>query len=156
MAERWLEYRLEGDFLLGGTDGPAVALRGMADRIDLLPGRRLRVVDYKSGRAPAPKTALQAPVYALCARERLQARDGAEWRIEEASYLALSGPRNHVPIVQAGAKDADERLSEVRAKVMAVVDAVRAGDFPPRPVDEMSCRRCPYASVCRKDYVGDE
>jgi putative RecB family exonuclease len=147
---------LEGDFSLGGTDGPAVALRGMADRIDLLPGRRLRVVDYKSGRAPAPKNALQAPVYALCARERLQERDGAEWRIEEASYLALSGPRNHVPIVQAGATDADERLSEVRAKVMAVVDAVRAGDFPPRPVDEMSCRRCPYASVCRKDYVGDE
>jgi CRISPR/Cas system-associated exonuclease Cas4 (RecB family) len=39
---------------------------------------------------------------------------------------------------------------------MAVVNAVRAGDFPPRPMDEMSCRRCPYASVCRKDYVGDE
>jgi len=156
VAERWLEYRLEGDFMLGGTDGPAVALRGMADRIDLLPGRRLRVVDYKSGRAPAPKTALQAPVYALCAQERLEARDGAEWRIEEASYLALSGPRNHVPIVQADARDASERLTEARTKVMAVVDAVRAGDFPPRPLDEMSCRRCPYASVCRKDYVGDE
>jgi CRISPR/Cas system-associated exonuclease Cas4 (RecB family) len=40
--------------------------------------------------------------------------------------------------------------------VMAVVEAVRTGDFPPRPMDEMSCRRCPYASVCRKDYVGDE
>ena len=108
------------------------------------------------GKAPAPKTALQAPVYALCAQERLEARDGAEWRIEEASYLALSGSRNHVPIVQAGARDAAERLTEARTRVMAVVDAVSAGDFPPRPLDEMSCRRCPYASVCRKDYVGDD
>jgi RecB family exonuclease/inactivated superfamily I helicase len=156
VEERWLEYRLEGDFTLGDPDGRTVALRGMADRIDLLPGRRLRVVDYKSGRAPAPRTALQAPVYALCARERLEARDGAEWQIEEASYLALSGPRNHAPIVQAGTNDAMQRLSEARMKVMAVVDAVRAGDFPPRPMDEMSCRRCAYASVCRKDYVGDE
>jgi RecB family exonuclease len=156
VTERWLEHRLEGDFTLGGTDGPVVTLRGVADRIDLLPGRRLRLVDYKSGRPPAPKMALQAPVYALCAREQLQARDGAAWVIEEASYLALSGPRNHAPVVQAGANDAEERLAEARAKVMAVVGAVRAGDFPPRPIDEMSCRRCPYASVCRKDYVGDE
>ena len=154
VAERWLEYRLEGDFSLGDQTEP-VALRGVADRIDLLPGRRLRVIDYKSGAAPQTKLALQAPIYALCAQERLSSRDGAAWSVEEASYVSLRGPRTLVPIVKAGSQDA-ERLAEARGRVVDVLASVRAGQFPPRPLDEMSCRWCPYASVCRKDYVGDE
>ena len=38
VRERWLEYRLEGEFALGATDGRKVSLRGVADRIDLLVG----------------------------------------------------------------------------------------------------------------------
>ena len=53
--------------------------KGVADRIDLLAGRRLRVIDYKSGSAPNAKRALQVPIYALCAQERLTERDGAPW-----------------------------------------------------------------------------
>jgi RecB family exonuclease len=154
VAGRWLEHRFEGDFTLGG-ETPPVALRGVADRIDLLPGRRLRVIDYKSGSAPQVKLALQAPVYALCAQERLSSRDGAAWSVDEASYVSLRGPRTLVPVVRAGSND-DERLSEARDRVLHVLSDVRAGAFPPRPLDEMSCRWCAYASVCRKDYVGDE
>ena len=33
---------------------------------------------------------------------------------------------------------------------------VEAGEFPPRPHEERICSYCAYASVCRKDYVGDE
>ena len=69
-------YRLEGSSRSGPPEAVAVPLRGVADRIDLLAGNRLRVIDYKSGYAPQPKRALQVPVYALCAQERLAEQRG--------------------------------------------------------------------------------
>src|SRR5438045_6859715 len=102
VEKRLLEYRLEGEFSVGGADGRRVALKGVADRIDLLEGGRLRVIDYKSGSAPNPRRALQVPIYALCAQERLNERDGAAWPIDEAAYVVFSGKRSLIPIVKAG------------------------------------------------------
>jgi RecB family exonuclease len=155
VRERWLEYRLEGDFTLGATGGRPVPLRGIADRIDLLPGRRLRVVDYKTGRAPNPKRALQVPIYALCAKERLEARDGAAWTVDEAAYVSFGGRRSYVPVVRA-AEEGGEPLAAARSRVGQVLDGIGRGEFPPRPHDPVICRYCAFASVCRKDYVDDE
>jgi RecB family exonuclease len=155
VRERWLEYRLEGAFTLGAGDGRRVALRGVADRIDLLDGQRLRVIDYKSGSAPNPRRALQVPVYALCAQERLAERDGGSWSVDEASYVAFSGRRSLAPVVKAG-RDAGETLAAARGRLLTAVDAIGRGEFPPRPHDPMICRYCAYSAVCRKDYVGDD
>jgi RecB family exonuclease len=156
VVERLLEYRLDGEFTLGGADGRRASLRGVADRIDLLEGRRLRVIDYKSGYAPNPKRALQVPVYALSAAERLSARDGRPWAVDEAAYVAFSGKRSLVPVVKAGSPDPDTALKAARTRLFDALDAVARGEFPPRPHDPMICSYCAYASVCRKDYVGDE
>ena len=156
VRERWLEYRLEGSFSLGVPGGPRIPVKGVADRIDLLDGDRLRVIDYKSGYAPNPKRALQAPIYALCAQERLAERDGRPWRIDEAAYVAFAGKRPLVPVVRPGAADADEVLRSARTRVMDVVDGIGRGEFPPRPYDPRICSYCAYPSVCRKDYVGDD
>ena len=155
VRERWLEHRFEGDFSLGG-DGRRIALKGVADRIDLLAGSRLRVIDYKTGYAPNPRRALQVPIYALCAREQLEARDGIPWQIDEAAYVAFTGKRSLVPVVKAGGSDSSEPLAAARARVFDVVDGIAAGIFPPRPHDPMMCRYCAYSAVCRKDYVEDE
>jgi ATP-dependent helicase/nuclease subunit B len=156
VVERWLEYRLEGEFTLGAPGGRPVALRGVADRIDLMQGRRLRVVDYKSGSAPNPKRALQVPIYALCAQERLSERDGAPWTVDEATYVAFTGKRTVVPVVRSGGADAARALAEARERVQTVLSGIGAGEFPPRPHDDMICRWCAYSTVCRKDYVDDE
>ncbi len=156
VRERWLEYRMEGEFALSGSDGRLVPLKGVADRIDLLEGNRLRVIDYKSGYAPDPKRALQVPVYALCAQERLSARDGSSWEVAEAAYVAFSGKRALVPVVRAGAADRDAVLGAARGRLLDVLDGVGRGEFPPRPHEPRICSYCAYASVCRKDYVGDE
>jgi RecB family exonuclease len=155
-TERWLEYRLEGTFALGG-DSP-IPLRGVADRIDLLPGRRLRVIDYKSGAVPSASRALQAPVYALCAQERLGARDGAPWTIEEASYVSLGGRRAVTSVVAPDDTPAEASacLEDSRARLFALRSALERGIFPPRPYDTIICRSCAFSSVCRKDYAGDE
>jgi RecB family exonuclease len=150
-SERWLEYRLEGAFSLG-TQRPQVRLRGVADRIDLLPGRRLRVIDYKTGTPAHPKRALQVPVYALCARERLEQRDRAPWTVVGAEYVRLSGRRHVLPVVEA-AETAEQVLAAARDRLDAVLAGVAAGHFPPRPHDPVMCGSCAYSSVCRKDYV---
>jgi RecB family exonuclease len=155
---RWLEHRLEGAFRLGRQDGPAVLLRGVADRIDLMPGRQLRVVDYKSGAVPETSRALQVPIYALCAQEQLTARDGAPWTIAEAEYVSLAGRRSSVPVVQAtdGAADREEALQGARERLDAVLAGMRDGDCAPRPYDPLICRSCAFSSVCRKDFGGEE
>jgi RecB family exonuclease len=152
---RWLERRLDGAFTLGDPAGRRVELRGVADRIDLLAGRRLRVIDYKSGRAPDPRRAFQAATYALCAREILQAEDGAPWSIEEVGYLALAGPRTYAGVTLAAGTDGEDGLAGARARLRATVEGIEGGRFPPRPYDTAICDTCPYASVCRKDYVRD-
>jgi RecB family exonuclease len=157
VRERWLEYRLEGSFSLGSQGNRQVALRGVADRVDLLEGNRLRVIDYKSGAAPAPRRALQAPIYALCAQERLRARDGVGWEVDEAAYISLApGKRPLVPVVTAGGGDATANLAAARDRLLDLVAGIEDGSFPPRPHELRFCTYCAYPSVCRKDYVGDE
>jgi RecB family exonuclease len=158
VAERWLERRFDGAFRIGPDDAP-VGLNGVADRIDLLPGRRLRVIDYKSGREPDVKHALQVAVYAMCAQETLQARDDRPWAVHEAAYVALGGAkRTLVPVVGADANDAerDKALADARGRLHEVLDGIARGAFPARPREERWCRYCAYSSVCRKDYIEDE
>ena len=154
VRERWLEYRLEGEFSLGVPEGPRVSLKGVADRIDLMEGNRLRVIDYKSGYPPNPKRALQAPIYALCAQERLEQRDARPWQIDEAAYVAFAGKKPLVPVVRAGGDT--EVLASARDRVVGLIDGIKRGEFPARPYELRICRYCAYPSVCRKDYVGDD
>jgi RecB family exonuclease len=156
VVERWLEHRFDGAFAIG-PEGAPVGLNGVADRVDLLPGRRLRVIDYKSGREPDVRRALQVPVYALCAQESLRARDRQPWTVHEAAYVALGGAkRTLVPVVEAAAADAEQTLGEARARLHAVLDGIARGDFPAQPYEPRWCRYCAYASICRKDYIDDD
>jgi ATP-dependent helicase/nuclease subunit B len=158
VVERWLEHRFDGAFAIG-PDGARVGLNGVADRVDLLPGRRLRIIDYKSGRAPEIKRALQVPVYAMCAQESLRARDGQAWSVHEAAYVALGDPRRTLaPVVNASetAADGEETLAEARSRLHEVLDGIARGEFPAKPYEERWCRYCAYSSICRKDYIDDE
>jgi len=154
VEERWLEYRLDGRFSLGAGER-RVVLTGVADRVDLLSGNRLRVIDYKSGSAPQPSRALQVPIYAMCVAERLEQRDGHPWTVAEAAYVALAGKRPLVPVVR-GDRGAAEALAGARERTLGVIDGIAQGEFPARPYDSVICNWCAYPTVCRKDYVGDE
>ena len=153
VVKRLLEHRFEGEFALGSADGRRARLRGVADRIDLLDGRRLRVFDYKSGSAPNPRRALQVPIYALSAQEELAASDGNAWSIDEAAYLVFTGKKSYVPIVSPGGSARDNPLEAARERLFAITDGVAAGAFPPRPHEPIICTWCPYPSVCRKDDI---
>jgi RecB family exonuclease len=154
VVDRLLEYSLRGDFTFQTEAGPRTfPLKGKADRIDLLADGTFRVIDYKLGWPPNRTRALQLPVYALCAEQRLNGHLGRNWTIGEASYLAFKGPRRVAPLFSA--PDRERVLREAQERLIGAVDAISRGEFPPRPDDVYRCETCEFFAVCRKDYVGD-
>lgn len=117
-------------------------LRGYADRIDVAPSGELRVVDYKTGKAPRPEFAAQAlfqmKFYALVL-----------WR--QRSVL----PRR-LMLVYLGSgdlltHDPDQReLEAVRRKLLALWEAIRrataTGDWRPR--SSRLCEWCQHQERC--------
>jgi len=152
---RLLEHRLDGEFVFQTGAGPRrLALRGKADRVDLLDDGTFRLIDYKLGWPPDRTTALQLPVYGLCLEQRLGGYLGRTWTLGEAAYVAFRGPKRFVPLL-ADRGDREKVLAAAQDRLLATADAVSRGDFPPRPDDVFRCEACSYSTVCRKDYVGD-
>jgi RecB family exonuclease len=152
VVERLLEYQLEGTFTFAAESGPRqLTLRSKADRIDLLRDGTLRVVDYKTGRAPERKRSLQLPIYGVCAQQALDGRHGRSWTVSRAGYIAFKDKAafSEMP-------NLPKALADGQATLLAVVDAIERGEFPVRPDEPFLCNWCPYPGVCRKDYVGDE
>jgi RecB family exonuclease len=155
VIERLLEHELQGQFVFTTAAGPrTVRLRAKADRIDLLADGTLRIVDYKLGKAPKPARALQLPVYGVCAQQSLEGRHGRSWTLGRAGYVAF---REKNPfVVLGGSTSLAEAVGIGQERLLDAIDAIERGEFPPRPDEPFICTRCGYASVCRKDYVGDE
>jgi RecB family exonuclease len=155
VVERLLEARLDGSFTFAAAGGArTIPLRGKADRLDLLEDGTFRLIDYKLGWPPNRARALQLPIYALCAEQTLASHHGRSWRLREAAYLAFKGPRRVVPLFTTPA-DRTRVLAEAQQRLADAVDAIARGEFPPTPDDVFRCETCTFASVCRRDYVGD-
>ena len=155
VIERLLEHELEGSFLFSAQSGArTVRLRAKADRIDLMADGTMRVIDYKLGKAPKPGRALQLPIYGVCAQQSLEGRHGRTWTLGRAGYVAFREKNSFVAL--GGSSSLDEAVVAGQARLLTAIDAIERGDFPPNPDEPFICTRCGYASVCRKDYVGDE
>ena len=130
-----------------------VALRSKADRIDLLADGTLRIVDYKTGRAPETQAlAAAADLRRLrAAGARRPPRALVDGR--RAPATSRSRRRRRSCELQNPAEGARRRAGACSS---TVVDAIERGEFPVRPDEPFLCNWCPYPGVCRKDYVGDE
>ncbi|MFC9895666.1 RecB family exonuclease [Nocardia sp. NPDC127579] len=122
--------------------GDGAVLRGFVDRIDVAPTGELRVVDYKTGRAPGPthetKALFQLKFYALMV---LRTRGILPTQLR-LIYLADRQILTYAP-------DATELLRFERtlsALWDAILDAGRTGDFPPNP--SWLCDYCDYKPLC--------
>jgi RecB family exonuclease len=162
VVERLLEYRLGGEFEFVGPRGTRrLALKGVADRLDLLEDGTFRLIDYKSS-APNKSRALQLPIYGLCAEQRLQnhrpstdsGQAARSWTLGEAAYISFRGAKRVTPLFTRRA-DRDSVLESAQERLIDAVDGIERGNFPPTPEDVFLCGFCSYGSVCRKDYVGD-
>jgi RecB family exonuclease len=154
ITERLLEYALQGDFTFRTRTGQTrvVTLSAKTDRLDLLADGTLRVIDYKSKKTPDPKQALQLPIYSFCARESLRRSRGGDWTIAEALYLSFEGDKAVVSL-RAKGRTTDELLDEAQDRLIAALDDIARGHFPPQPARKSLCGPCPYRAVCRLEIV---
>jgi RecB family exonuclease len=155
VRERLLEYRLRGEFEFAAGGVPRrVALKGVADRLDLLEDGTMRLIDYKLSSAPSKSRALQLPIYGLCAEQRLKSYKGRDWTLGEAAYIAFRGAKRVTPLFTARS-DRAQVLADAQDRLVDAVERIERGEFPPTPEDVFLCGFCSYGAVCRKDYVGD-
>lgn len=117
-------------------------LRGYIDRVDVAPDGAIRVVDYKSGRAPAEmfegKALFQMRFYALV----LWRTRGVVPAMLQLIYLGSGEILRYVP---------DERdLLATERKVEAIWQAIRraeeSGDWQPSP--GRLCSWCAHQAIC--------
>lgn len=117
-------------------------LRGVIDRVDVAPSGEVRIVDYKTGKAPRAEYAegalFQMKFYALVI-----------WRLKrvvprrlQLVYLGSGDVLTYDPV------EAD--LERVERKLLALWDAIReatrTGDWRPRPTK--LCGWCDHQAVC--------
>ncbi|WP_086831713.1 RecB family exonuclease [Streptomyces sp. NRRL B-24572] len=117
-------------------------LRGYVDRLDVAPTGEMRVVDYKTGKAPPPdfedRALFQVKFYALV----LWRRRGVVPRRLQLIYLGSGDVVTYDP------SEAD--LLAVERKLRALWEAIRrateTGEWQPRP--SRLCDWCGYKALC--------
>ncbi len=155
VADRLIEADFSGPFTFPvhhGLDSRTIEIRGKTDRIDILADGSLRVIDYKLGRMPDLKSSIQVAVYAHCARQWLERRDGAPHPVSAASYIAFGADGEIEGRIARGPADTDHAVAARAGEFAAVVARIEAGEFPPQPRRTSECQWCGYAGVCRKEY----
>jgi putative RecB family exonuclease len=106
-----------------------LVLRGFVDRLDVAPSGDMRVVDYKTGRAPGvgfeAKAMFQMRFYALV----LWRAYGRVPRLLQLLYLGSGEVLRYEP------DEADLRATEVKVKALwdAIARATESGDWRPNP-----------------------
>ncbi|MBP2402045.1 double-strand break repair protein AddB [Streptomyces netropsis] len=140
--ELYVETVLEG----GGGEGAAgeagLTLRGFIDRVDVAPSGEVRIVDYKTGKAPAPQyrseALFQMTFYALV-MWRLRGRVPRRLQLV---YLGSGDVLTYDP-TEAELLAVERRL---RALWEAISLATETGDWRPRPTK--LCGWCDHQAVC--------
>lgn len=133
-AER--EIRLEHQTPSGLT------LAGIADRIDVAPDGRIRIIDYKSGRSPGPffedKVLAQLRFYALVVWRTRQVVP----TVLQLYYLRDQTVLSYEPTI-AELEATERRLEAIWAAISSGVDT---GQFPPKP--SALCKFCHHHVRC--------
>jgi putative RecB family exonuclease len=119
-----------------------ILVKGIIDRVDVAPGGQVRIVDYKSGRAPSPlfeqRALFQMRVYALL----MWRQSGRIPDLLQLIYLSDS------QIVRLEPHEGDLLALEktLRALAVAITRARETGDFRPSP--SRLCDWCQHQALC--------
>ncbi|MBX3203497.1 MAG: PD-(D/E)XK nuclease family protein [Labilithrix sp.] len=138
-----------------------VWLRGSIDRVDRAHGRAaVRVIDYKRSKSTVRdassllgETALQVPIYALVAAQRLEApATGAYVPIQprDLATETKANTRAEDRVGELSRREAAGVPSEIERRVLQIAVDARSGRFAPVPAREAECTHCSVSGGCRK------
>lgn len=149
LVERWFSLEdptrlepAEREMFVETELDSGLRLRGVIDRVDVAPTGEVRIVDYKTGKAPRPEYSegalFQMKFYALVI-----------WRLKKVVPRRLQ-------LVYLGSGDvltydpAPSDLERMERKLLALWEAIRlateTGDWRPRPTK--LCGWCDHQAVC--------
>ena len=114
-----------------------VVVTGRIDQINRISGKKVEIIDYKTGKAKDKKAAakdLQLGIYALAVEEILE--------LDPARLVLYSLTSNEAVESTRDSK----ALKETREKIAEVADRIRARDFPAKP--GFGCKFCDYRPIC--------
>ena len=149
LLARWFELEnptrlepAERELYVETTLDDGLVLRGYVDRLDVAPDGRMRVVDYKTGRAPSElfeaKALFQMKFYALVL-----------WRLRGRlpSVLQLVYLGNG-EILRYSPEESDLLATERKVKALwqAITRAAATGDWRPSP--SRLCEWCDHQALC--------
>jgi putative RecB family exonuclease len=149
LVERWFSLEdptrlepAEREMFVQTKLASGLRLRGIVDRVDVAPTGEVRVVDYKTGKAPRPQYASEAlfqmKFYALV----LWRLRGVIPRRLQLVYLGSGEVLTHDP--------REEELHAVERKLLALWDAIQrateSGDWRPRR--SRLCDWCDHQAHC--------
>lgn len=149
-----VEYSVSAPITVPGIG--EVMIRGKLDRIDVLDGKRVRVVDYKTGKVKSrndvmgqtakadPSYHVQILFYAL-----LLAKDPANRFQFEEGVLSFVEPNESGKYVEHSFKVTENELAEFEAKLVSDLEQIARGDFG--TCDENVSRYCDLVTVLRFD-----
>jgi ATP-dependent helicase/nuclease subunit B len=151
LANRDLGFRAAEKGFGDGESWPALALgpfrvSGRLDRLDVSSdGRRLRIIDYKSGAAPNKKErhALQGWLYARKAADELGASE------VQSLYLGLKRRVAKPKEIFSGAPDSPELVERLQSAEQAL-HSLRSGKIAAEPSRPGKCERCDVRDLCRR------
>ena len=132
----------ERELYVETTLDSGLLLRGFVDRLDVAPDGRMRIVDYKTGRAPKEafeaKALFQMKFYALV----LWRLRGQLPAVLQLVYLGSGEVLRYAP------EEADLLATERKVKALwsAIEHAARSGDWRPSP--GRLCAWCDHHSRC--------
>jgi putative RecB family exonuclease len=149
LVERWFTLEdptrlepVEREFFVETELESGLRLRGIIDRVDVAPTGEVRIVDYKTGKAPRPEYAegalFQMKFYALVV-----------WRLRQVVprrlqlvYLGSGDVLTYDPVIA----DLERVERKLLALWEAIQEATRTGDWRPRPTK--LCGWCDHRAVC--------
>ncbi len=146
------QFGFGGDFVIDGPAGP-VHVRGKIDRVDIVGGRGLVVIDYKTGSTPHTVEEMrtgrdvQMMLYLLAARHLAQswaAQSGADLSVIGGLFWHIQNRK-----VTGEVLESDAAVSEAQAAVHQSISEARTGWFAVRPSEGKCASFCDYGPFCR-------
>ncbi|MGW7068228.1 RecB family exonuclease [Streptomyces sp. NPDC054855] len=149
LVERWFTLEdptrlepAERELFVQAELESGLKLRGIIDRVDVAPTGEVRIVDYKTGKAPRPEYAegalFQMKFYALVVW-RLK---GVVPRRLQLVYLGSGDVITYDPRIE----DLEQVERKLHALWEAITLATETGDWRPRPTK--LCGWCDHQAVC--------